>query len=288
MANYSVEATFSYTDAAGQLVFQIVRCVFPPDPRAISYQCRPSGEPDRWLWDLEAGEFMRPSPDEDWVRFDATEFKLFPASKERKIFNGAPIIPYQLPDLLKAVAAGRTIYIAKNETEVDLIRSFGLPATCCAGGVAKWLPQHSAFLQDADVVLLLDNDHAKIVANSLAPIARRLRILDPVDCSAKEFARLVASVPRADSKVRISRSSEADTKPATELDRKIVHLAERAQETIEITELEPANGAFAGKQISPDGSIVGYPKYTKYWRQSVTRVPATIPHLFAHIREARK
>ena len=31
-------------------------------------QRRPSGEPDQsWLWGLEAGEFMRPAPGENWV-----------------------------------------------------------------------------------------------------------------------------------------------------------------------------------------------------------------------------
>ena len=68
---------------------------------------------------------------------------------------------------------------------------------------------------------------------------------------------------------------------------KVIALAERAQEIIEITELEPSDGTFIGKHINRDGSITQYPRVT-WWRQSVARVPATIPHLFAYLREARK
>jgi hypothetical protein len=69
----------------------------------------------------------------------------------------------------------------------------------------------------------------------------------------------------------------------------IIPLAERAQEVIAITELEPNNGLlFIGKCINPDGSITDYPRNITWWRQRVARVPATIPHLFAYLREARK
>jgi hypothetical protein len=67
----------------------------------------------------------------------------------------------------------------------------------------------------------------------------------------------------------------------------VVHLAERAQEVLEITELEPKNRMFVGKRINPDGSITSY-SLVKLWRQRVVRVPATISHLFAYHREARK
>jgi DNA primase len=101
---------------------------------------------------------MRPAPG-NWARFNADKYEQYPASRERKFFNtAAPVVPYQLPDLLKAVAAAQTICIAEGEKKVDLIRSFGFPATCCAGGANKWRPEHSASLQGADVVLLPDND----------------------------------------------------------------------------------------------------------------------------------
>ena len=148
-------------------------------------QRRPSGESDQsWLWGLDVGEFMRPAPGKDWISFNATKFNQYPATRQRKFFNtAAPVVPYQLPDLLKAVAAGRTICIPEGEKKVDLIRGFGFPATCCAGGANKWRPQHEAFLKGADVVLLPDNDpagreHVEAIAESLASSARRIRILE--------------------------------------------------------------------------------------------------------------
>ena len=75
--------------------------------------------------------------------------------------------------------------------------------------------------------------------------------------------------------------------PALASPGEIIQLAERASEIIEITELEPDNDAFIGKHINRDGSITPYPKNIAWWRQRVVQVPATIPHLFAYLREAR-
>ena len=221
-----VEATYPYPDTSGQLAFEVVRFVCKQGGSYVTdahgkrnktfSQRRPSGESDQsWLWGLDVGEFMRPAPGKDWISFNATKFEQYPATRQRKFFNtAAPVVPYQLPDLLKAVAAGHTICIAEGEKKVDLIRGFGFPATCCAGGAKKWSPSTSAFLKGADVVLLPDNDpvgreHVEAIAESLASSARRIRILelpnlpekgDVVDWhaaggSAEEFARLVAAAP---------------------------------------------------------------------------------------------
>ena len=69
--------------------------------------------------------------------------------------------------------------------------------------------------------------------------------------------------------------------------KKVVQLAELAAETIAITELEPNYGQFAGKQIKPNGQLQEYPD-VRWWKQSVTIVPATVSHLFAYFRSARE
>jgi hypothetical protein len=220
------EAVYQYHDASGQLVFEVVRYALKQGENYVTNaqgkrhktfrQRRPSGEADQSrLWGLDAGEFMRSAPGKDWISFNATKFNQYPATRQRKFFNtAAPVVPYQLPDLLKAVAAGRTICIAEGEKKVDLIRSFGFPATCCAGGANKWLPQHDALLKGADVVLMPDNDpvgreHVEAIAESLASSAKRIRILklpglpekgDVVDWhaaggTAEEFARLLEAAP---------------------------------------------------------------------------------------------
>ena len=183
-----MEATYPYHDASGQVAFEVVRFVFKQvgggyvtDARGkrkkTFRQRRPSG---RIRPELAVGSRGRRIHAPGARRrigssFNAAKFEQYPATRQRKVFNtAAPVVPYQLPDLLKAVAAGQTICIAEGEKKVDLIRSFGFPATCCAGGAKKWSPEHSAFLQGADVVLLPDNDpvgreHVEAIAESLAP-----------------------------------------------------------------------------------------------------------------------
>jgi hypothetical protein len=57
-------------------------------------------------------------------------------------------------------------------------------------------------------------------------------------------------------------------------------------EVLEITELSPYDGTFIGKSIGPGGFITEYPKVT-WWRQAVTRVPASIVALCGYLGEAR-
>src|SRR5262245_40274740 len=100
------------------------------------------------------------------------------------------------PEKFDAPAAGLTICICRDKTEADRVCELGFAATSIPGG--EWKSAYAAPLQDADIVLLLNGDLRKTVADSLAPIARRRRVLEPpnlADCSADEFARLVAAAP---------------------------------------------------------------------------------------------
>src|SRR5262249_38976263 len=146
-------------------------------------------------------------------RFNATKFEQYPLTRQRKVFNtAAPVVPYQLPELLKAVAAGQTICIAEGEKKVDLIRGFGFPATCCAGGAKKWRPEQSGGLRGAGVVVLPDNDRGgreHVMASAKSLNARGIRTLELPNLSEKgdivdgpgggateeEFARLVSAAP---------------------------------------------------------------------------------------------
>jgi AAA domain-containing protein/CHC2-type zinc finger protein len=155
-----VAAKFPYYDASGALRFVTERVEFQnPDgtylttkegKRRKSFrQRRP--DPDRprsWIWNVA----------------------------------GVPALPYRLPELVEAVGNGLTILIVEGEAKVDLLRSWNVPATCCAGGAKKWRAEHSAYLRGADVAILPDNDpigfeHADIVARALVGIAKRVRRL---------------------------------------------------------------------------------------------------------------
>jgi hypothetical protein len=139
----SISATYDYVDKGGALLFQVVRF----EPKEFR-QRRPNGKDD-WIWGLD----------------------------------GVRRVLYRLPELLGAIAAGKTIYIVEGEKDADALRTFGFPATTNPMGANKWRPEYSEFLRGADVVIVPDNDqtgraHAEHVAASLNGIAKRVRVLD--------------------------------------------------------------------------------------------------------------
>ena len=159
-AKKKVVAEFKYNDENGVLVFAVERIEFQyPDGTVVIgknnkrkkafRQKRP--DPDRagaWLWNVE----------------------------------GVRVLPYRLPELIEAVGNEQTVLIVEGEGKVDALCAWNVPATCCAGGAAKWKPEHSEFLRGADVVLIPDNDnpgyeHAHQVGAALSAIAKRVRVL---------------------------------------------------------------------------------------------------------------
>lgn len=154
-----VAATFEYQNADGSIAFAVER---------IEFQ-KPHG-----IYVLKDGKhdkvFRQRQPDPDYP--------------DRWLPNvtGAPVVPYKLPRVLEAVAAGHPILIVEGEAKADLLWSWNVAATCCAGGAKKWKSEHSAFLKDADVVLVPDNDgagfkHIDDVGASLSGVAKTIRVL---------------------------------------------------------------------------------------------------------------
>jgi Protein of unknown function (DUF3631)/CHC2 zinc finger len=151
--------TFEYQDENGAIAFAVDRIQFQkPDG---SYACK-DGKPDKVF------RQRRPDPDRpgQWIH-----------NKE-----GAAVVPYRLPEVLEAIAAGLPVLVVEGEAKADLLASWNIAATCCAGGANKWKPEHSEFLRGADVVLLPDNDgvgweHANVVGSSLSGIAKRIRVV---------------------------------------------------------------------------------------------------------------
>jgi hypothetical protein len=135
--------TYPYRDENSTLLFQVVRY----EPKGFR-QRRPNGRGD-WIWNLQ-----------DTRR-----------------------VPYMLPELVKAVDAGETIYVPEGEKDVDNLRAIGFAATTNPGGCKKWRSEYSEHLRDADVVVLPDShpegrEHGDQVVASLHGIAGRIRVLD--------------------------------------------------------------------------------------------------------------
>lgn len=86
--------------------------------------------------------------------------------KPSDIGSDAVHLLYHLPEVLRAIREGRTVYIAEGEKDVDNLRALGFTATCSATGggkgslSGKFTDGQAAQLDGADVVLIPDNDEA--------------------------------------------------------------------------------------------------------------------------------
>ena len=136
---------YDYVDEAGEILFQVCRFQ-PKDFR----QRRPDpSAKDGWNWSVKG---VRP-------------------------------ILYRLPEVIEAIAMGRTVFIVEGEKDVDRLWALDVAATCNAGGAGKWSSVLTEHLRGADVVLLPDNDdagrnHAAVVGASLKDVACSVNVLD--------------------------------------------------------------------------------------------------------------
>ena len=172
-----IVAIYDYRGEHGRLLFQVVR---KPGKKFVQRRPDPA-TPGRWLWNLgNVGRVLSRLPE----------------------LNAAdPALPVLIPE---------------GEKDADRLRSLGLIATCNPGGAGKWRAAYSEALRGRDVVLLPDNDeagrkHAETVGQSLAGIARSVRIVSLPDLAEKadvsdwldgggtidQLAALIAATPKA-------------------------------------------------------------------------------------------
>lgn len=124
---------YDYLDAAGTLRYQ--SCRF--EPKGFS-QRRPDGK-GGYHWNLD----------------------------------GVDPLPYRLPEVLAALAAGKMIVICEGEKDANRLHGLGITATSNSGGAGKWTEKHSKyFATSAQILILPDNDqpgrsHAQAIARAL-------------------------------------------------------------------------------------------------------------------------
>ena len=153
-------AAFSYTDESGALLFMVARIQYRNADGSFVLK---DGKPKK--------NFRQKRPDPNWPG--------------QWIYNvdGVRVVPYKLPELLKAIGNDYYVLIVEGEAKVDFLHSWNVPATCNAMGAGKWKSEHSEFLRGADVVILPDNDqpgrdHADSVGASLQGVAKSVRVLE--------------------------------------------------------------------------------------------------------------
>lgn len=151
-----ISATYNYTDEHGELLYQAVRY----EPKDFRQRA--------------------PNPDGTW----------------RWFIKGVQRVLYRLPEVLAAVAEGRTVYICEGEKDVEAARALGLVATCNAMGADngtgnKWLPEFGEVFRAASVVVVPDQDepgerHAEWVIHTLKGVAKTVKVSCPA--SGKDLA----------------------------------------------------------------------------------------------------
>lgn len=161
-----IVATYDYTDEHGELLYQAVRY----DPK--DFRQRAPNPDGSWSWSIK----------------------------------GVKRVLYRLPEVLVAVAEGRTVYICEGEKDVEAARSLGLVATCNAMGADngtgnKWFPEFATTLKGADVVVIPDQDdagirHAEWVISTLRGTAKSVKVVNPnAGKDLAEWVSLGATIP---------------------------------------------------------------------------------------------
>lgn len=145
-----VERAYEYTDAAGRLLYYVVR-IRQQDGKTFR-QCRPAREGVR-------------EPVVMGVR-----------DEDKHVL-------YRLPEVRAAIAQRRPVIVVEGEKDADNLAALGYTATTASMGAGKWRDDHSEQLAGADVYLMGDNDepgreHVRSVADMLLGVAASVHICD--------------------------------------------------------------------------------------------------------------
>lgn len=132
-------ATYPYHDESGTLLYEIQRFVDEANVKTFRQRS--------------------PLPDGKW----------------KPSTQGVRKVLYHLPEVLAAVASGKTVWIAEGEKDVDALREAGFVATTNSGGAGRWDESYSKVLAGNKVIVCADKDEVgKLHA---AQIAAELRAL---------------------------------------------------------------------------------------------------------------
>lgn len=112
----------------------------------------------------------------------------------RGVFSGkdAPQhLLFRLPELIRGVADGRTVFVVEGEKDVRTLTARGYVATCNDDGAAlpdqqpKWRPEmeYAQYFEGADVVVIADRDnsgyaHARAIVHDLCMVAKSIRVVE--------------------------------------------------------------------------------------------------------------
>jgi len=122
------------------------------------------------------------------VRYEPKDFRQRRPDGNDWIWDlkGVELLLYRLPELLKALAAGDTVYIVEGEKDADAVHKLGSVATCNPLGAGKWKPEFSAIFAgtNSKIIVVADQDepgkrHADVVIASLRAVGVKPELRAP-------------------------------------------------------------------------------------------------------------
>ena len=121
------------------------------------------------------------------VRFEPKNFKIerFENGKWLSGISGVKRVLYNLPEVLKGLLNGETIYIVEGEKDAETLKKYNKIATCSSfgAGKSKWTEKDSEVFKNANVIIIQDNDDigkefSENIAISLLDIASSVKLID--------------------------------------------------------------------------------------------------------------
>lgn len=141
------EALYSYTDELGNEIWQQVRFPGKKFKRRHQDPDDDKADEDGWVWNT----------------------------------NDCRKVPYRLPEVIAAVAAGEMVYVCEGEKDAESMRAVGKVATT-SGGTGTWRAEFNEFFSGAKVVVIQDKDepgrnHAEFVRSNLEGVGARVWVV---------------------------------------------------------------------------------------------------------------
>jgi KaiC/GvpD/RAD55 family RecA-like ATPase len=136
------EAVYPYTDEAGNPLFEAVRMPGKKFRQRHYDPQNPDAKQDGYVYNLE----------------------------------GVQRVIYRLPEVRKAIADGRTIYLVEGEKDANRLWDEGYAATCNPMGAGKWRPEYTGYFVGAKQVFIIQDrdepgrNHAQKVKDALEAI----------------------------------------------------------------------------------------------------------------------
>ena len=181
MNNQRISKIYDYKDAAGGLVFQVVRF----EPKGFA-QRRPFN--DGFAWGLTEGWYQKNGQADNYYRIkDEPADKSTPPHPDAVWFDAVEPILYRLPDLIKGIQDCETIFICEGEKDSDNLAALGFIVTSCPMGAGKWRTAYTEALKGCrEAVMLADKDdpgraHALAVASDLYSAGIPIKVVEVPD-----------------------------------------------------------------------------------------------------------